>query len=382
MVGLAVFGFADALVVRASGADSNTQPPKFLGAQSCSSSSCHGGAADNRNQYLVWSTRDFHHLRPYATLETARSERIAEVLRIARPAQDQRCTVCHAPLQTVPAGQLRQDARITEGISCESCHGPGEHWLRPHTRPDWSHEDRVHAGMRDLRSLYVRANTCVACHQNVDADLQLAGHPELIFELDGQAVSQPRHWRRSMDKPGPQIWLVGQAVALRELSWQLAREKSPSDKLAARAAALFWLVQAASKVEAQWPQIEPNAFAPAAQQTERIHRWSDELAKRVSESRWSEELTRKCLTAIAGTGGAFDETRIPTPLHARRAERLVLALDRLVTGLGNTAADPALSRALDRLFDAAQSLPDFAPSQFADNLKEFHAGVSRILDSR
>jgi hypothetical protein len=61
---------------------------------------------------------------------------------------------------------------------------------------------------------------------------------------------------------------------------------------------------------------------------------------------------------------------------------LVLALDRLVSGLGNAAADPAISPALDRLFDAAQSLPDFDPNLFADNLNEFHKGVSRFLDSR
>jgi len=236
--------------------------------------------------------------------------------------------------------------------------------------------------MRDLRNLYVRANTCVACHQNVDNDLQKAGHPELIFELDGQAVSQPRHGRRSMDKPGPQIWLVGQAVALREMSWLLAREKSPSEKQAAGAAGLFWLVQAASKAEGQWPQIEPNAFAPTADQLEKVQLWSDQFAKRVSEFRWSEELTRKCLSTLAKTGEAFQATQIPPPLHARRAERLVLGLDRLVTGLGITAADPGLSRALDRLFDAAQSLPDFDPNQFADNLKELHTGVSRNLDSR
>jgi len=376
---LAAFSFLDSGGLCATDAE---KPSKFLGAQSCGSSSCHGGAETNRNQYLVWSTRDFHHLRPYATLATARSERIAEVLRIAKPAQDQRCTVCHAPLQTVPAIRLLPETGISEGVSCENCHGPAENWLRAHTRPDWSREDRVHAGMRALKNLYVRANTCVACHQNVDSDLQLAGHPELIFELDGQEVSQPRHGRRSLEKPGPQIWLVGQAVALREMSWQLAREKSANPNLADRAAGLFWLVQAAGKADGLWPQIDPDAFELNAAQLEKVQRWSDQLAKRVSEFRWSEELTQKCLASLAGTSEAFGETRIATPLQARRAERLVLALDRLVTSLGGSTSDPALNRALDRLFDGAQSLPDFDPKQFADNLKLFHTSVARILDSR
>src|SRR6185369_11792525 len=156
---LGIIFFAHAVRGFASNADPDVASSKFLGAQSCSSSSCHGGAESNRNQYLVWSTRDFHHLRPYATLETARSERISEVLSIAKPAQNQRCTVCHAPFHTVLAGRLLPEAKISEAVSCENCHGPAENWLRGHTRPDWSHEDRVQSGMRDLKNLYVRANT-------------------------------------------------------------------------------------------------------------------------------------------------------------------------------------------------------------------------------
>jgi len=86
---------------------------------------------------------------------------------------------------------------VSEGVSCENCHGPAENWLRAHTRSDWTHADRTFAGMRDLKNLYVRANNCVACHQTVELPLLKAGHPELIFELDGQSVSEPKHWRKA-----------------------------------------------------------------------------------------------------------------------------------------------------------------------------------------
>src|SRR5665213_4200704 len=75
--------------------------------------------------------------------------------------------------------------------------------------------------MRDLQNLYVRANVCGAGHQNVDADILKAGHPELMFELDGQSVAEPKHWSAEKNGNGAQAWLVGQAVALREMSWQL-----------------------------------------------------------------------------------------------------------------------------------------------------------------
>ena len=64
--------------------------------------------------------------------------------------------------------------------------------------------DRTAAGMRDLQNLYVRANICVACHQNVDADILKAGHPELIFELDGKSVAEPKHWSAEKNGNGAQ----------------------------------------------------------------------------------------------------------------------------------------------------------------------------------
>ena len=367
---------------RAQDTDSALTTPKFLGAPGCSSSSCHGGAGANRDQFLVWSKYDYHHTRPYATLETARGEHIAETLKLGDPTRSAACTACHAPLQTVHADRLSQGLRIADGVSCESCHGPAEHWLRGHTRHDWSHADRVRAGMRDLRNLYVRANTCVACHQTLASDIRQAGHPELLFELDGQAVSQPKHWRIADDKPGSQIWLVGQAVALREMSWQLSQEKASDDSLAARWAALVWLLQLACKADGHWPAIELNVNELTAKRAMEVHRWSDQFAKTVADIHWSEELTRKCLALLAKTGEAFSDSKVPNPIQARRAERLVMGLDRLTMGLGAATASAKPGPLLDRLFDDVQSLPDFDPPQFAKHLQEFHASASGILETK
>jgi hypothetical protein len=69
-----------------------------------------------------------------ATLATARSKQIAEALQIKDPAADARCTACHAPLHEVPENLRGDDFKISEGVSCESCHGPAENWIRAHTR--------------------------------------------------------------------------------------------------------------------------------------------------------------------------------------------------------------------------------------------------------
>ena len=349
--------------------------PKFLGSQSCSASSCHGGAGEKSKQYTIWSTHDFHHARPYATLETARSERLAEVLRIANPTQSTRCTVCHAPFATVPAERLARDVTVTEGISCESCHGPAENWIRSHTRPDYTHADRVASGMRDMHSLYVRANTCVACHQAVDPEIRAAGHPELIFEMDGQSAKMPRHWSKVNDKPGPQIWLVAQAVAFREQDWQLFREKISPANAPGYSLGIMWVVdRSATALGMDLPKGNLSA--------EFLRMKVDQFAKDVAQLDWTEMQTRKCLSALSATSPDFRDASASAGVQARRAERLVLALDRLTAGLDVTRTNSAVNQSLNKLFADAQSLPDFNPIQFANDLNTFHSSVAGFLETK
>ncbi|HXN36338.1 MAG TPA: multiheme c-type cytochrome, partial [Opitutaceae bacterium] len=213
-----------------------------LGAGTCSTSGCHGGAGDRSDQFAVWSQLDAHS-RSFATLTTARAARMAEALAIPDPSSSPRCVVCHAPLAGVSPSRLGTGAGPEEGVSCASCHGAPDRWLRGHTRSDWTHADRVAAGMRDLDDLYTRANTCVACHQGIDPALVNVGrHPALIFELDGQTQDEPKHWRERAGGLGAQAWFVGQAVALREVSWALLNARADAARSVPEWRGLGWLL--------------------------------------------------------------------------------------------------------------------------------------------
>ena len=355
----------------AGGADT---PAAFLGANSCASSGCHGGGGAKQNQFLTWSLKDFHSQRPPATLTTARSKQIADALEIKDPAADARCTACHAPLHEVPENLRGENFKVSEGVSCESCHGPAEKWLRPHTRPDWTRADRTAAGMRDLKNFYVRANNCVACHQVVSQPLLKAGHPELIFELDGQSVAEPKHWSAEKNGSGAQAWLVGQAVALREMSWQLAQEKSPAENQINRWAGLAWLIQTTTPHGTLKTPL-PAAPAEAVKEGGRIQNGSDEVARAVAAAHWTDEMTRNALTVLANSSGSFREAAVSQNQQARRAERLVLALDRLVAALPELKNNRPVQAALNQLFKLAQSVPDFDPKQFAEALEKFSTAL-------
>lgn len=347
-------------------------PVLVPGPATCSTSGCHGGAGEKSRQYVIWSQRDVHS-RAYATLTSSRAARMAESLLIDNPTRNPSCTACHAPMQTVAAELLAPDAHVEDGIACASCHGTGEGWLRSHTRTDWTHADRVAAGMPELRNLYERANRCVACHQNIDPKLVTVGrHPALLFELDGQTVSQPKHWRELTPVNGAQAWFVGQAVALREMSWALQEQRAdPATDLPCWAG-LSWVL-ARCELGAPLPAPDQPAGLPAYTATLEA---SDLAARQAAGLAWTHDLTKSLLGKLAATNPAFLDHSPSVPEQARRAERLVLGLDRLLASLPANQRPAAASAALDRLFRLAQSPADFKPADFARELAAFETAVN------
>lgn len=333
---------------------------KFVGSIGCKSSSCHGGAGEKRSQYLTWSQKDFH-TRAYTILLDARSARIGEALTIAQPQASSRCTICHSPFQSVAADRWTSTARPDEGVSCENCHGAAEPWLRGHTRSDWTYQTRVSAGMHDLRNLYARANACVACHQNVDPDILKAGHPELVFELDSQSANEPKHWREDDPATGPRSWLIGQAVALREIIWAVNNATGQErERLFTQASALTWLLDKAGLGQ----NISSFSSLPG------IEGRADGIAR--DAAKWSptnEQLVSILQTLVSlNTEAELILPKMPRDAYFFRALRLTLALDRLSVAL---KLSPKIDKELNALRVDVQRHYDFDNVAFAKHLRDF-----------
>jgi Cytochrome c554 and c-prime len=343
---------------------------QFVGAIGCKSSSCHGGAGEKRSQYITWSQKDFH-AKAFVILTDARSARIAEGIGVLEAQSSARCTVCHSPLQAVPQARLSHTAGTDEGVSCESCHGAAGPWLRGHTRPDWTYAMRVGAGMHDLRNLYERANACVACHQNLDNDLVKAGHPMLTFELDGQSINEPKHWREEEALVGAAAWLTGQAVALREAAWHSRTDEDPSKDSQETSVALAWLLSKATTLDPDLPKV----FEPSTSNLEALQTEADKLARYAANWRPSVEIVTAMLRGFAETDGEFvAPSQIETEALPYRAERIALALDRLVAALNATLTRPLRTEhELGVLREDARYRDSFAPARFAADLRAFRA---------
>lgn len=351
-------------------------PVRFTGEVSCASSGCHGGAS--RNQSIVWSKLDFH-TRAYATLTTGRAERMAEALGITRPSEHPRCTVCHAPFHGVPDSLFVSPVDPRRGVSCETCHGPAEPWIRSHTRPDYTQEQRIAAGLRELKSVYTRANTCVACHQAIDPEILRAAHPELLFELDGQCASQPRHWVET--QKGPRLWLAGQAVAFREMTWQRMHASKPLEPRQLDAwNGLAWLLQQTFKSIGAAPEIRAFTTGGAESELRDAHRQSDLMARAAASIDWPVEKSLRALRLLSSSKiqEQILDRKIRTSEQARRAERLAVGLDRLLMALPDAARSGSIDADVRGLMDSVQSLSDFDPVGFAKRLSTLHARALEI----
>jgi len=227
---------------------------------------------------------------------------------------------------------------------------------------------RVSAGMRDLRNFYVRANTCVACHQNLEPDVLAAGHPVLRFELDGQSVAEPKHWQDPAGS-GPKAWLVGQAVALREMSWALGDMERPGPELIGRWNALVWLLSKATAQAALGVFDAPGPPYTHAVFIEMQQR-ADALARRAAETSLGPDFARTTLQSLTATSNEFLNSGQTQDVSFWRAERLALALNRMAvaSGVDNDTSPRPEAR---MLFDAIQNPGSFDPVRFAKAVEAY-----------
>lgn len=170
-----------------------------------------------QNEYSTWVTQD-KHSRAYSVLSGPVAVRMAKILGLPAPNTAPKCLACHAI--DAPASERARTFDISDGVSCESCHGPASAWLGPHTTVGWTHQQSLKLGMYDTRDIVLRTERCLECHlgtknKSVDHEMLAAGHPDLYFELDSFQATMPRHWKQPLEQDAwrdVRDWGTGQAV--------------------------------------------------------------------------------------------------------------------------------------------------------------------------
>jgi len=211
-------------------------PGNTMGATTCGQSTCHSAnipwpnSAVAQNEFTQWQIKD-PHSGSYKTLTSKKARRIARFTSQGDPTQSAKCLGCHA--FQVPKIRQEQSYDITEGVTCEACHGPASGWLGVHTAGLYFYSKNVEKGMYPTTDPTARAKLCLSCHVGdgdkfVSHSMMAAGHPVLPFELGFYSwftKSNPGdragyvHFKVDDDylqrKPWPfgvKVWAIGQVA--------------------------------------------------------------------------------------------------------------------------------------------------------------------------
>lgn len=211
--------------------DGSAEAQRFEGVASCAGSTCHGRAEGNgkvvrQDELMHWqepSERGGAHSRAYAALASTRGQTIASALGLGKATSAPACLGCHA----TPPGPRGERFQISDGVGCESCHGPASGWIASHYAVPATRASNIAQGMFDLNNPAKRASVCLDCHfgssksgQFVTHSMMAAGHPRIAFELDLFSSLQ-QHWNEDADyrqrkgrSDSVRLWAVGQAEAV------------------------------------------------------------------------------------------------------------------------------------------------------------------------
>ncbi len=103
---------------------------KYIGAVKCKE--CHN-KPETGQQYNIWAQSI--HANAIKTLSGEKALAYAKMNNIADPAKEPWCLKCHSTKSNLP-GSFQAGITIEEGVSCESCHGPGSAYQKDRIMKD------------------------------------------------------------------------------------------------------------------------------------------------------------------------------------------------------------------------------------------------------
>ena len=138
----------------------------YVGVATCGGTTCHGrsqsdGPVVRQDELMLWqdpATAAGAHSRAWSVLREPRAQAIANRLGIGEATGAPMCLGCHA----TPAGPRGLRFQTSDGVGCESCHGPASGWLSSHYVVGGTHAANVSRGLVPLDNPRARAAQSLA----------------------------------------------------------------------------------------------------------------------------------------------------------------------------------------------------------------------------
>ena len=125
---------------------------EFVGVNKCAL--CHK-KVEQGEQFKIW--QESKHAMAYETLWTPEAREQAAKLGINDPQTSGKCLKCHSTAYWFSEIKVTEEIPVEEGISCESCHGPGKDYMKKTIME--KREEAIANGL-----IMPDENTCRKCH--------------------------------------------------------------------------------------------------------------------------------------------------------------------------------------------------------------------------
>lgn len=170
------FVAAMALLVLPALASAQDEKPQFIGSETCAKI-CHKTSKQGE-QLRIW--QESAHAKAWETLASAKAKEIAKAKGIADPQKSDQCVKCHTTAHGVDAALLDAKFDHSEGVGCESCHGPGSIYKKRSIMKD--RDAAVAAGL-----LLPDEKTCLQCHNE-----ESPTYKPFKYEERWKAIAHPK----------------------------------------------------------------------------------------------------------------------------------------------------------------------------------------------
>lgn len=155
------------------------QEATYEGARACRR--CHNKEATGK-QYEIWANGP--HAGAFESLASEEALAAAEELGLGDPQEEAGCVECHATAYAVIDDLENAEIALEEGVSCESCHGPGSEYSSKRVK------DALEAGevtAEEIGLLRPTEETCRGCHKPEGNPF----HEEFVFDDYVEKIAHP-----------------------------------------------------------------------------------------------------------------------------------------------------------------------------------------------
>lgn len=127
-------------------------PANYVGVKTCGI--CHK-QAESGNQLGKWQASP--HAKAFETLGTPAAKETGKKLGVDDPQKSGKCLKCHSTAYNFTESVATEKIKPEDGVTCESCHGPGKKYMTKSTMED--RQKAIAAGL-----IYPATESCKLCH--------------------------------------------------------------------------------------------------------------------------------------------------------------------------------------------------------------------------